>query len=140
MADRRKGKHQPGSDVAVWVVIGTVTVATCVLMVAVVIPALTSSDEEPDAPVDAEQAAFLYERNCGTCHGLEGQGNIGPALGDGAVAATYPDIEDEIAVIADGRNAMPPFADSLTETEIRAIAEYTRTDLGTDQSPSSTIP
>ena len=42
------------------------------------------------------------------------------------MVAAYPEIDDQIAVITDGRNQMPPFGDSLTDAEIRAIAEHTR--------------
>lgn len=125
MADRRRQAHGR-SDRMVWIIAGAVVVGVSVLMGVVVIPALTAEVDEPDAPVTAADAAFLYERNCGTCHGLEGQGNIGPQLADGAVVAAYPDIEDQLAVITDGRAGMPPFGDSLTEAEIRAVAEHTR--------------
>lgn len=42
------------------------------------------------------------------------------------VVAAYPEIEDQLAVITDGRDQMPPFDDALTDAEIRAIAEHTR--------------
>ena len=115
------------SDRMVWAIAAVITVGACALMVLWVIPALTGTDgDEPDPVVTASDAAFLYERHCGTCHGLEAQGNIGPPLADGAVVAAYPEIDDQIAVITDGRNQMPPFGDSLTAVEIRAIAEHTR--------------
>ena len=111
----------------VWVIAAVITVVACALMVLAIIPALTGEEgEEPDQVVTQADAAFLYERHCGTCHGLEGQGNIGPQLADGAVVAAYPDIEDEVQVITDGRNQMPPFGHALTDAEIRAIAEHTR--------------
>ncbi len=115
------------TDHTVWAIAAVITVAACALMVLWVIPALTGTDgDDPDPVVTASDAAFLYERHCGTCHGLEGQGNIGPPLADGAVVAAYPEIDDQIAVITDGRNQMPPFGDSLTDAEIRAVAEHTR--------------
>ncbi len=111
----------------VWAAAAVITVAASALMGLWVIPALTDEEgDDPDQVVTAADAAFLYERHCGTCHGLEGQGNIGPPLADGAVVAAYPDIEDQIAIITDGRNQMPPFGDSLTEAEIRAVAKHTR--------------
>ena len=42
----------------------------------------------------------------------------------------FPDPADEIAVVANGRGSMPSFADSLTEEQIAAVVEYTRTGLG----------
>lgn len=128
MARRRRGKGAaPRSDRMVWIVAAAITVVACALMIVVVIPALTGEEgDDPDQVVTRADAAFLYERHCGTCHGLEGQGNLGPQLAEGAVVAAYPEIEDQIAVITEGRNQMPPFGDSLTEAEIRAIAEHTR--------------
>lgn len=111
----------------VWVIAAVITVVACALMIVVVIPALTDEEgDDPDEAVTRADAAFLYERHCGTCHGLEGQGNIGPQLADGAVMAAYPEIEDQIQVITDGRDQMPPFGHALTDAEIRAIAEHTR--------------
>jgi len=133
---RQRGKRASSRpDWLIWVVAAAVTVVACVLMAVVVIPALTAEEEE--AAVDPADAPFLYERHCGTCHGLEGQGNLGPELADGAVAAAYPDVDDQIQVITDGRDQMPPFDNALTDNEIRAIAEYTRGALGADQPAGS---
>jgi mono/diheme cytochrome c family protein len=128
MAHRRGGKGAaPTSDRTVWLIAAVITVVACALMVLWVIPALTGdAGDDPDQVVTRADAAFLYERHCGTCHGLEGQGNIGPQLADGTVLEAYPEVNDQIAVITDGRNDMPPFGDSLTDAEIRAIAEHTR--------------
>jgi mono/diheme cytochrome c family protein len=133
---RRRGKGTASRpDWLIWVVAAVVGLAACVLMALVVIPAITTEEE---AAVDPADAPFLYERHCGTCHGLEGQGNIGPQLADGAAVAAYPDIDDQIQVITDGRDQMPPFDNALTDNEIRAIAEYTRGPLGADQPAAST--
>jgi mono/diheme cytochrome c family protein len=101
-----------------------VVVAATTVMGAVVIPSLTKDELTP-----AEVAAS-YEQHCGTCHGLRGEGQLGPQIGGGAVADAFPDIDDQIAVITEGRGGMPPFGQSLSDAEIRAIAEYTREELG----------
>lgn len=128
MARRRRGKGAaPTSDRMVWVMAAVITVVASALIIIVVIPALTGEEgDDPDQVVTRADAAFLYERHCGICHGPEGQGNIGPQLADGAVVAAYPEIADEIQLITDGRAQMPPFGHALTEAEIRAIAEHTR--------------
>ena len=131
-------KKEPRSDT--WLIVGIVVAAVAItlVLVLVVVPSMTGDTEETAGPDEPTEPAALYERHCGTCHGLEGQGNLGPALGGGAVVAAYPDVEDQIAVIEDGRNAMPPFGDVLTDEQILAITEYTRTELGTSTTTSTT--
>ena len=128
MAHRRRRKDAAASsDRTVWLIAAVITVVSCAVVIVWVIPAITDEEgDDPDRAVTAADAAFLYERHCGTCHGLEGQGNLGPQLAGGAVVAAYPEIEDQIQVITDGRAQMPPFGHVLTEAEIRAIAEHTR--------------
>lgn len=70
----------------------------------------------------------LYGRRCGSCHGGDGQGALGPALGGGAVVAEYPDPADQARVIREGQGGMPGFS-SLTDTEIEALVVYTREEL-----------
>ena len=71
----------------------------------------------------------IYVAYCATCHGVGGQGGVGPALA-GIVAEKYPDIEDQIAVVTNGKGAMPAWRGNLTAKEIRKVVEYTRTGLG----------
>jgi mono/diheme cytochrome c family protein len=71
----------------------------------------------------------IYEAFCATCHGVDGQGGVGPELA-GVVAEKYPNIEDQIAVVTDGKGEMPAWRDDLTAEEIHKVVEYTRTGLG----------
>ncbi len=77
---------------------------------------------------DAELATGfeVYVVNCSRCHGAEGEGGIGVQLSDGRVAKRYPDIDDQVAVITEGRNLMPSFGGDLTPAQIRAVARYER--------------
>ena len=50
----------------------------------------------------------IYNQKCASCHGPGGNGGMGPKLA-GVVANRYPDIEDQKAVIANGRSSMPAF-------------------------------
>ena len=68
----------------------------------------------------------VYEAECSRCHGESGGGGFGPKMSDGQVVIVYPDIDDEIAVIAEGRNGMPAFASKLSADEIEAVTRYTR--------------
>ena len=45
----------------------------------------------------------------------------------GESSTVYPDPADQVAVVTNGRGGMPAFGDKLTEEEIAAVVEYTRT-------------
>ena len=69
----------------------------------------------------------VYERACATCHGIEGDGRIGPPL-DGNLNLARADYVT--AIILRGRDGMPPFHDRLTGAEVAAVAEYVRSAWG----------
>ncbi len=77
-----------------------------------------------DAELARGRAVFV--NNCARCHGARGEGGIGVQLSDGRVSSRYPDIDDQIAVISGGKNAMPSFGGDLTPEQIRAVARYER--------------
>ena len=70
----------------------------------------------------------IFATRCATCHGADGSGGFGPTLA-GVVAKKYPNPADQIAVVTNGRGAMPTFGTSLTPDQIAAVVEYTRTQL-----------
>ena len=107
--------------------LGALVAAAALVLVA------CGGDAEPSGGGGGGEASLgqsIYEDNCATCHGPAGEGGVGPQLGDGAVAENYPDIEDQLVVLREGRNGMPAWEDSLTPEEIQAVAEYTREELG----------
>lgn len=71
----------------------------------------------------------IYAAYCLTCHGADGQGGVGPQLA-GVVAGKYPNIDDQIALVTNGRASMPAFGGTLSAAEIRKVVTYERTDLG----------
>ena len=71
----------------------------------------------------------IYEAYCATCHGVDGQGGVGAALA-GVVVEKYPNIEDQITLVSEGKDEMPAWRGELTPKEIRKVVEYTRTGLG----------
>ncbi len=81
-------------------------------------------DGRPD-PVLVEGRA-VYEEHCVSCHGRSGGGGQGPRLNDGAVVEAYQRIEDQVAVVADGRGTMPSFVGRLTRNQIESVTRYTR--------------
>ena len=83
-----------------------------------------------DAGDEESLGQQVYSTNCARCHGPDGEGGVGPQLGDGAVKENYPDLEDQLTVIREGRNGMPSWEGQLTPEEIEAVAVYEREELG----------
>jgi mono/diheme cytochrome c family protein len=71
----------------------------------------------------------IYKAYCATCHGVDGQGGVGPALA-GVVAEKYPNIDDQIAVVTNGKGTMPSWRGRLTPAQIRKVVVYEREQLG----------
>jgi mono/diheme cytochrome c family protein len=71
-----------------------------------------------------EGGEVLYESKCSMCHGSDGTAGIAGAAN---LQMTPLDSVALERVIADGRNAMPAFKSSLSETEIRHLAGYVMT-------------
>jgi len=108
-------------------IVGVAVIVTVVLL-------FTNEPEQaPAAPVEAVEAAggidgaAVFADNCAACHGGDGSGGIGPRLAGGRVVTVYPDPTDQIAVVTTGRGGMPAFGDKLTDDEIAAVVDYTRT-------------
>jgi len=64
----------------------------------------------------------IYKQYCITCHGL--YGDMG-ASGAYNLKESKLLLEERIAVITNGRNAMTPFKSLLDKKEIKAVAKYT---------------
>lgn len=91
------------------------------------------SSSSPAAPSDDPvlvEGQQVYSQNCASCHGAAGQGGYGKKLA-GVVTEKYPNIDDQIAVITNGKGAMPSFSKKLTAEQITAVTRYTREVLGT---------
>ena len=88
--------------------------------------ASSTSSATGGAPA-APDGAAVFANRCASCHGSDGGGGLGPQLSGGRAAQRFPNIADQIGVIANGRGGMPAFGSRLSEAEIKAVAEYTRT-------------
>ncbi len=75
-------------------------------------------------PIDA---GAIFADRCSSCHGSTGGGGVGPQLSAGQAAAAFPDIEDQVTVVSDGRGRMPSFGNRITDEELRAVVRFTRT-------------
>jgi len=73
-------------------------------------------------PITPEQAKTLFIRKCATCHGTEGNMEIGGAKNLTASTLSKEEVLDQIR---HGKGNMPPFGEVLTTKEIEAIAQHT---------------
>jgi mono/diheme cytochrome c family protein len=106
---------------------------------------------EPPTQVSPVIAAGqdLYSANCGSCHGADGGGGVGPAFADGAVIETFSSYEDHVQWVTLGSagwreevgdtygdpakpvlgfngQPMPTFEGVLSEEEILEVVRYER--------------
>jgi mono/diheme cytochrome c family protein len=86
----------------------------------------SATDAAAGGPVAAD-GAVVFANRCASCHGSGGGGGLGPQLSGGRAAQRFPNIVDQIGVIANGRGGMPAFGSRLSEAEIKAVVDYTRT-------------
>lgn len=70
-----------------------------------------------------EQGQAIYQRYCQSCHKADGSGQVGPNLRQVWERLSF---EEEVEVIAGGRNQMPKFEQTLTPEEIEDVVAYTR--------------
>ena len=91
------------------------------------------TEQPAEQPAEEQQAAgggnpengkSIYDTRCSACHAPDGSGGVGPALK--GVADRLSEA-DHIAVVTDGRGAMPSFKGQLSEQEIKDVVAYERT-------------
>jgi cytochrome c oxidase subunit 2 len=92
--------------------------------------AMASSADDPNktwAVADlAARGEKVYAANCVACHQATGKGVPGafPALDGSQVVNGMQD--GQIAIMLNGKNAMPAWKATLSDTEIAAVITYTR--------------
>lgn len=89
-------------------------------------PETVAVDDDIDDAPEGPDGAEIFSDRCASCHGDRGQGGVGPRLADGRVVERFPDLEDQVRLVLDGRGGMPSFQDRLSEDEVRAVVEFTR--------------
>lgn len=89
-----------------------------------------ASPDATHADPQLDLGARVYAERCAVCHGTDGGGGVGPAVGGGEVVANLPDIAEHRAVVANGRKTMPAWRDVLSDQEIDAVVRYQREELG----------
>jgi outer membrane protein assembly factor BamB/mono/diheme cytochrome c family protein len=103
--------------------------------IAVGVAACASDGSEGGAAApDGEEAsagARLYQANCASCHGADGSGGQGPAIGAGLAAAKY-DVAQLSTIVTEGKGGMPALGDRLSAGEVTEVATYVRDELGNE--------
>lgn len=99
------------------------------------------------SPFLAEGRDLFTANGCSTCHGGRGEGGVGPALAN--VASTFPECDTQVEWVTLGsagwqavhgdtygatdkpvEGGMLAFAEKLSDTQIRTVVAYERTDFG----------
>lgn len=76
----------------------------------------------PSATGGGDGKSIFASAGCGSCHTFQAAGSngtIGPNLDD-----AKPTFEVAIERVTNGKGQMPPFRDSLSDDQIRAVAEF----------------
>jgi mono/diheme cytochrome c family protein len=84
-----------------------------------------ATSSTPTTLAAQQQGAQIFQARCASCHD--------PRLA-AQVTRDFPNIDDEIAVVTNGRTSpletMPSFGGALTTAQIRDVVDYTRAELG----------
>ncbi len=104
------------------------------LLVVLLAAAACGSTAPPEVPAAADgsvdQTLVLGREvggdQCSRCHGSDGGGRSGPRLNGGRVVERFPEVADQVEIVAQGRGGMPSFDGRLSAAEIDAVVAYTR--------------
>jgi mono/diheme cytochrome c family protein len=68
----------------------------------------------------------VYAKYCVECHGLKGEGGIGPEIAGGRTARDFTTAAQQADVVEHGFNTMPGFQGILSRGQIDAVVRYQR--------------
>ncbi len=89
----------------------------------------TSSTAGGGGAVVVVSGSDVFAKNCATCHGSKGEGGIGPKLSGGAVTRDFSTADAELVIVKGGEGGMPAFGGRLSPDELKAVVDFTRTQL-----------
>ena len=72
------------------------------------------------------EGRIVYDTNCSRCHGISGQGGMGPPHNDEGHTWEHPD-DELVQTVLNGRSMMPSFRGTLDEAEVEAALTYIKT-------------
>src|SRR5690606_19232371 len=90
----------------------------------------------PQGAADVANGRRVYESACGFCHGETGEGGHG----GGPTLAAVTSAAAASRIVAEGRNDMPAFGDTLTPEQIRDVAAFVATQFAGLPGPESPGP
>ena|SRR5690242_6590070 len=64
-----------------------------------------------------------FQGVCATCHGMNGQGGYGPAIATNSLLTQAKGLS---AIVRNGFGKMPPVANTWTNAQIQALAQYAK--------------
>ena len=77
---------------------------------------------QPAAAEDAGHGKEIFEQNCAACHGMQGEGAVGPSLKDLKARRT---VDSTVEWIKNPSPRMPKlFPDALDEQDVKDVAAY----------------
>ncbi|WP_419915971.1 c-type cytochrome [Candidatus Poriferisodalis sp.] len=79
---------------------------------------------------DVTLGSEVFSDSCSVCHGSDGSGGVGAALGGVDERLT---VRSHLEVVWTGRGSMPPFGGILTDAEIAAVVAYQRSTFGDER-------
>ena len=74
----------------------------------------------------SDLGAETFRGACGKCHGLAGEGDVGPPLAGNQLLDDPEAVEQ---VVRNGRNEMPPVGKSWDERQMKALTDYLKKEL-----------
>jgi mono/diheme cytochrome c family protein len=91
-----------------------------VVLSAFVLIVLSCAEKKDKASgVDAKK---IYKQNCVICHGLDGKLGLNNSKDLTKSALT---LQERMMIVKNGKAAMTPFGNILSDKEIQAVSEYT---------------
>jgi mono/diheme cytochrome c family protein len=97
------------------------------LVGAAVFAVMLFANEPGGSNTPSSPGAALFSDNCARCHGSGGGGGLGPQLSGGRVVKAFPNEQDQVAFVTQGRDGMPAFGNTLSPQQIKQVVDYTRT-------------
>lgn len=86
-------------------------------------PAIAASDLSAERQ---KELAYMVRQDCGSCHGLQFKGGLGPAILPQNLAGKDPKALERIILDGAPGTAMPPWRPLITEAEAAWIVDHLR--------------
>jgi mono/diheme cytochrome c family protein len=73
--------------------------------------------------VKADLGKAEFQGVCATCHGMQGQGDYGPALQSSSLVTKLASLD---SIVRNGRGKMPPVGKSWTKDQMQSLLAYVK--------------